>query len=201
VGSALRADDAAGLLAAEEFGRILKERPHLVRAPRAVEIFFGETSPENLTGQIKAFRPTALVVLDAVSCGADPGHLLLIRPDQIPAGSAPSTHNGSLRLLLDYLSHSLQAEVIVLGIQTQTLEFGQPPSAAVTQAARSAAALLARLFLRTGASARERAASDLARTAKQATLSTSSMQPDAVQIGRKPLEARPSSQTEPTALE
>ena len=50
---------------------------------------------------------------------------------------------------------------------------------------------------KTPSSARERAVSRLARTAKQAILNISSMQPEAVQTGNKPLEARLSFQTQP----
>jgi hydrogenase 3 maturation protease len=143
VGSPLRADDAAGLLAAEELGRILKTQPALSRPPRTVEIFVAETSPENFTGQIKAFAPDRLVILDAVDCGLKPGQIRLLHPGELSAVSTPSTHNASLGLMLDYLGHFLKAEVVILGIQPQTLEFGLAPSQEVRTASQDLAAVLA----------------------------------------------------------
>jgi len=54
-----------------------------------------------------------------------------------------------------------------------------------------------RLCQETPSLARERAVFGLARTAKQAILNVSTMQPDAVQARNKPLEARPSFLTQP----
>jgi hydrogenase 3 maturation protease len=143
VGSPLRADDAAGLLAAEELGRLLKTPPGPSRPPRTVEIFVAETAPENFTGQIKAFSPDRLVILDAVDCGLKPGQIRLLRPGELSTVSNPSTHNVSLGLMLDYLGHFLQAEVVILGIQPRTLEFGLAPSRAVRTASLDVAAVLA----------------------------------------------------------
>ncbi len=55
-----------------------------------------------------------------------------------------------------------------------------------------------RLCRKTPSSARERAVFSLARTAKQAILVVSSMEPDAVQTKNKPLEARSSFPTKPS---
>ena len=143
VGSSLRADDAAGLLAAQELSSLLdKPRKHPTELP-AVEIFLGETAPENLTGPIKAFRPTHLIILDALDTGREPGHVCLLHPDEIAAGGTASTHNASLRLLMDYLGQDLSCQILVIGIQPQTLEFGKPPSEPVLQAAHRIARRMA----------------------------------------------------------
>jgi len=133
----LRADDAAGLLAAQALASLLDKSQNLQQL--AVEIFLGETAPENLTGPIKAFQPTHLVVLDALDTGREPGHVAFVRPDEIAAGATVSTHNASLRLLMDYLTQDLSCQTLVIGIQPQTLEFGQPLSKPVLKAVRSLA--------------------------------------------------------------
>ena len=77
MGSKLRGDDAAGLLAAENLARATRRK----RLQRPLKVFIGDTAPENLTGEIKKFRPTHLVILDAVDMGRRPGTAELIEPD------------------------------------------------------------------------------------------------------------------------
>ena len=48
IGSLLRADDAAGMLVAEE----VEKRCGKTKGKPEVKVFFGETAPENLTGEI-----------------------------------------------------------------------------------------------------------------------------------------------------
>jgi hydrogenase 3 maturation protease len=108
-----------------------------------VAVFLGEISPENLTGQIKEFKPTCLVILDALDMGAKPGHTRMVRPDQLSAGATASTHNVSLTVLLDYLGNFLDCEILIIGIQPQTLEFGRPLSEPVVKAAKSVAGMMA----------------------------------------------------------
>jgi hydrogenase 3 maturation protease len=88
-----------------------------------------------------------LVILDAVDCGLQPGQIRLLQPDELSAVSTPSTHNASLGLMLDYLGHFLQTEVVILGIQPRTLEFGLPPSQEVSEASQGLAAILATCLL------------------------------------------------------
>jgi hydrogenase maturation protease len=117
VGSTLRGDDAAGLLAAQELSRLLDKTLKRSTKQPYVEIFLGETAPENLTSPIKEFQPTHLVILDALDAGAKPGHIAILGPDDLGTSATASTHNVSLKLLMDYLRHFLECEIIVLGIQ------------------------------------------------------------------------------------
>jgi hydrogenase 3 maturation protease len=140
IGSTLRGDDAAGILAGEDLNQRLLKSPAL-RA--AVSVFFGETAPENLTGAIRDFKPTTLIIVDAVDVRADPGSVQLIDPDRVDPGAGLSTHSISIKLLTDYLGQSLVCDVLIVGIQPQTLEFGRPPSRPVLRAAKSVAATIA----------------------------------------------------------
>jgi hydrogenase 3 maturation protease len=161
LGSSLRGDDAAGLLVADALDEARKKpkpgRPRL-------KVFRGETAPENLTGPIKALRPTHLVVVDAADFGARPGAVRLLAHDAAPAtcaegatgeglggsetgrlagGVSFSTHNLPVGVLTEYLRHSIGCEVIVIGIQPGSCDFGKEPSPAIRRAAgRTAAAIL-----------------------------------------------------------
>jgi hydrogenase 3 maturation protease len=143
IGSTLRGDDAAGMLA----GRKLSERLSKTSTPSqdhpALAVFLGETAPENLTGRIKEFLPTCLIILDAVDTGAEPGSICLIDPAQVDPGAGMSTHSTSIKLLTDYLRQFISCEVLIIGIQPQTLEFDSPPSKPVMEAAESVAGTIA----------------------------------------------------------
>ena len=154
IGSSLRGDDAAGLQAAEELRRIranarrkavqssIVNRPSSIRP--SLRIFLGETAPENLTGVIKKFRPTHLVILDAAdAAGKRPGSISLVQHGLLRGGSSISTHNLPVNVLVEYLQQSFPCQVLILGIQPKSHEYGRPLSAPVKQAARRAAAALA----------------------------------------------------------
>ena len=155
IGSSLRGDDAAGLQVADELRRIrtkarAQSRSRLARPssssrhPSAFRIFLGETAPENLTGEIKKFRPTHLVILDAAdAAGKRPGSITLIQHDLLRGGSSISTHNMPVNVLVQYLQRSVPCQVLIVGIQPKSHEYGRPLSAPVKQAARRAAAALA----------------------------------------------------------
>jgi len=124
VGSELRADDAAGLRAAESLRRM--------RLPR-VRVLQGGAAPENVTGEIRRLAPSHLLVIDAADMGLPPGTIQLLRQDDL-GGSKPGTHGISLGILLQYLSQDMSFQAVVVGIQPSSLEAGGPVSAPVSEA-------------------------------------------------------------------
>jgi hydrogenase 3 maturation protease len=150
IGSSLRGDDAAGLQAADQLRRLItrarSKAAHstLCTPHSAIRIFIGETAPENLTGEIKKFRPTHLVILDAADAGRKrPGSITLVRRGLLRGGSSISTHNMPVNVLVQYLQGSVPCKVLILGIQPKSREYGRPLSAPVKKAVRRAAAALA----------------------------------------------------------
>lgn len=133
VGSDLRADDAAGLLV----GRRLEE---LSWPPKPkVEIFFGETAPENLTGVIRQYQPTHLIVLDAAQAGAKPGSINVTDLGHARSGAVYCTHNLPLTVMLGYLRNLTSCQTIILGIEPKSLEFGGSVSPIIERSARQLA--------------------------------------------------------------
>ena len=154
IGSPLRGDDAAGLEVAGQLRRIRTKarsktaptaRRSSIRNPQsAIRIFIGETAPENLTGEIRRFRPTHLVILDAADAGRKrPGSVTLIQHDLLRGGSSISTHNMPVNILVQYIQQSSPCKVLIIGIQPKSREFGRPLSAPVKKATRRAASALA----------------------------------------------------------
>jgi hydrogenase 3 maturation protease len=152
VGSSLRGDDAAGLQVAGQLRRLRTKpraktgarRPSSIAHRPTVRIFIGETAPENLTGEIKKFRPTHLVILDAADVeGKKPGSITLIQHDLLRGGSSISTHNMPVNVLIEYIQRSVPCQVLIIGIQPKSHEYNQPLNAAIQKAADKAAAALA----------------------------------------------------------
>jgi hydrogenase 3 maturation protease len=147
VGSDLRGDDAAGLLVARQIERAAaKARAESAKPGRgpAFRVFHGGTTPENLTGEIRRWAPTHLVIVDAADFGGEPGAIRLIDPEDA-GGVSFSTHSLPLSVLASYIQSQAPCEIMLLGIQPASVEFGAPVSAKVRSAARKVSAFLRRL--------------------------------------------------------
>jgi hydrogenase 3 maturation protease len=136
VGSELRSDDAAGMLAAERLERAFPRRADFLVAK-------GGSAPENLTGPIAEFGPSHLVVVDCADLGLAPGSVRTMRVAGL-GGLSASTHSLPLRIVVDYLVARCRCEVVMVGIQPGRLDFDGKP----TIAARAAAARVARSVAR-----------------------------------------------------
>ena len=117
VGSTLRSDDCVGMYIV---GRLIEifsgeDYPGLLFCQ-------GETAPENFSGAIKNFRPDHILVFDAADIGKLPGEATEIDPAVI-GGPTFCSHMLPLRLMLDYLVNETGANITLVGIQYQSLEF------------------------------------------------------------------------------
>ncbi|MDO8535502.1 MAG: hydrogenase 3 maturation endopeptidase HyCI [Candidatus Omnitrophota bacterium] len=132
VGSELRGDDIAGILVLEALKKCKKIRPSV-----KLGTFEGSTAPENLTGEIKTFKPTHLIIVDTADIGEKPGTVLLLRADEVGQGISFSTHKIPPKILIDYIASSLKCEIIIIGIQPKSISFGKPASKAVIDSSKS----------------------------------------------------------------
>lgn len=156
IGSELRADDAVGLLVLNH----LQEKPsvasktlsHFIKCDRSatrtakkstpaefiLKLFNGGTAPENLTGEIRRFKPGHLIMIDAVELGKRPGTIALLDLNRIK-NTAFLTHKLPIKLMLDYLAAEMTFTAIFIGIQPRSLDFGGPVSKEVSRASRELA--------------------------------------------------------------
>ena len=134
VGSPLRGDDASGLLAVEGLGKSGNLR-----------VFYGGSAPENLTGLVKRFNPTHLIVIDSADFKARPGSVRILGLRQI-TGDSFSTHRLPLDMLVSYFSLELRCRVIVIGIQPKSIKFSSPVSPQVKRGAAKLRAALKEIF-------------------------------------------------------
>ena len=143
IGSELRGDDAAGLLVLNN----LRSKMSAVKSGRLIcKLFEGGTAPENLTGEIKRFKPGHLIMIDAVEMAKKPGTIALLDLKRI-GNTVFLTHKLPMKLMLDYLAAEMNFITIFLGIQPKSLDFGAPVSRPVIRAGRQTAALLLSAFL------------------------------------------------------
>jgi hydrogenase maturation protease HycI len=134
VGSELRGDDQAGLLVTQR----LRKRCKFNRSCPQIELFHGATAPENLTGEIKQYRPSHLILIDAADVGKAPGTVEVIGPESI-SGVSFSTHGMPLKILADYMRESIHCKVMVIGIQPKTMELNGVVSPEIRASVRQVA--------------------------------------------------------------
>lgn len=117
IGSEFRADDAAGLIAGDSISRRSRSRK--------LKVFMGGTAPENLTGEIRSFKPSHIIIIDTAEMKESPGTVLLLKPEELSKDITFSTHKMPAEVLIEYFIKSMGASVTFIGIQPKTIKFGQ----------------------------------------------------------------------------
>lgn len=117
VGNPLRGDDG--------FGPALIAR--LQGASKGVCIDAGH-APENHLGRILKEKPDTILLVDVADLGLAPGEYRVLEPREI-LKTGLTTHEMSPRMLIEFLEKETRAEILMLGVQPQTLALGQAMSA------------------------------------------------------------------------
>jgi hydrogenase 3 maturation protease len=134
IGSPLNNDDAAAMLLIEELARRgLDEKRVLLLA--------GSSAPENFTGVIRDFAPALLLAADAARLGLEPGQVALLSGAEL-YGAGFSTHMLPFSIMLQYLERQGLSNVLLLGIEPLSTEFGFELSPPVRQAVQEIADFL-----------------------------------------------------------
>lgn len=142
VGSELRGDDAAGLLVVRELCKLVSKEPF-----RSLDVagFEGGNAPENITGCIKSFKPSHILLIDAADIGQRIGFWREISRGDI-SETLFSTHTLPLKVVADYLEQSTGAEIVVLGIQPGCVDFSMKTTAEIRGGVRRLSRCLYDLF-------------------------------------------------------
>jgi hydrogenase 3 maturation protease len=134
VGNRLRGDDAIGCIVCDE---LQKPGPSsLVPRPSSVPALYvldcGST-PENYVQPIADRKPTRILAVDCCHYGAKPGEFRLFSREEIDSLSYGllSTHTLPLTLTIEMLSMETGATIELLGIQPESIEFGEELSESV----------------------------------------------------------------------
>ena len=122
IGNRWRGDDAAG---PEVIARV---------AGRAeARCIDAGDAPERHLGEAVEGAPGSILLVDAVDFGGPPGEVALFGLEDLPARLG-TTHDVPLSVLMEYLRAMSGADVLLLGIQPETTDFGRRMSAAVDDA-------------------------------------------------------------------
>ena len=127
VGSELRADDNAGMLIAQEIERSQAQISKVIE----IKVFLGHTAPENLSGEIKKYAPSHVLIIDTADIGKKPGEVAVFTPED-SGGISFSTHKLPIKVLAQYLTQSIACKIVIIGIQPKTLDFGKNVSKEVS---------------------------------------------------------------------
>jgi hydrogenase 3 maturation protease len=146
VGNPDRADDGAGSRCVRLLQREMTktqsitppchvDRPSGAKSSRrsSSRLFYRPVFPESMTGPIRIFRPTHVLVIDAASAGHPPGTVFFINKKKVSEDDL-TTHRIPLSQLVRYLEESVGCRVILLGIEPGTIAAGRTVSPEVKAA-------------------------------------------------------------------
>jgi hydrogenase 3 maturation protease len=144
IGSELRGDDAAGIIVAK-----LLDKPFRgINKKIKFKVFIGETAPENLTGEIKRFAPTHMIIVDSADLKKKTGQIALLDPENT-TGVSFCTHQLPFKIMADYLYQAIKCEIMIIGIQPGRLDFGSVASKEIKKSAKSIADIIKEVLMST----------------------------------------------------
>ena len=120
VGNVLLSDDGIGPLVYQELKNSGFKHP-------SVLLINAELNPENYFKTILEFKPSHVIIIDAIEANLEPGTLIFFQNDEIEDKlfSQPSTHMISLLNINNYLlEKNLNLLILNIGIQIKSTDFG-----------------------------------------------------------------------------
>ncbi|MCL1977253.1 MAG: hydrogenase 3 maturation endopeptidase HyCI [Candidatus Bathyarchaeota archaeon] len=137
IGNPIRNDDFIGTKIVQQLQGKLPDNVCLIEC---------ETVPENYIFEIKAFKPSHVLLIDAAMLELEPGEARLVFPEQMTASSAFSSHALPLRMFSDYLKETTGTKIALLLIQPKNIEFGETITTELKKAAERIESLLTELL-------------------------------------------------------
>ncbi len=125
IGNSYRSDDGVGPYIARQINKYKKD----------FTILNAEDQPENIIDEATRLKPGKIVIIDAADFGGMPGEIRLIEKKDIPDTSL-STHSFSPNILAAIIEEDTGADVLFLGIQPESIRFGEGISKPVKEAAK-----------------------------------------------------------------
>ena len=127
VGNELKSDDGVGpfIIKKLQFENIENEN---------IIFIDGKTVPENFTGKIRKEKPSHLIIVDACIMNSNPGDMQIVnRHDFVSIGI--STHSMSLSFFVRYLEKDTDFKIMFVGIEPESMDWGENPTPKVEKAA------------------------------------------------------------------
>jgi hydrogenase 3 maturation protease len=139
VGNKLKSDDGVGPFIISKLKEQNIENKKLM-------FIDAETVPENFTGKIRKENPTHLIIVDACLMDLMPGDMQIVNKYEF-ANIGISTHSMSLSFFVRYLEKDTEFKIIFVGIEPETMDWGEKPTPEVERAANEFIEVLKRIVL------------------------------------------------------
>lgn len=123
VGNELKRDDGVGPFIVDNFDE--KDNVICINA---------KTVPENFTGKIRKEQPSHVIIVDACLMGGEAGDIKIVDKDDF-VNIGISTHSMSLSYFVKYLERDNDFKIIFVGIEPETMEFGEELSEKIEKTA------------------------------------------------------------------
>lgn len=139
VGNELKSDDGVGPFIIKKLKEENIENKNLL-------FIDGKTVPENFTGKIRKEKPTHLIIVDACLMDLQPGEMQIVNKYEF-ANIGISTHSMSLSFFVRYLEKNTDFGIIFVGIEPETMDWGEKPTPKVENAANEFIKILKGIIL------------------------------------------------------
>ena len=139
VGNELKSDDGVGPFIIKKLIAENIEKDNLL-------FINAETVPENFTGKIRKEKPTHVIIVDACLMGGKPGDIKIVDKDDF-VNIGISTHSMSLSYFVKYLEKDSDFKIIFIGIEPETMDWGETPTESVEKTAFAFIELLKGIIL------------------------------------------------------
>lgn len=127
VGNELKSDDGVGPFIIKNLVAENIEKDNIL-------FINAETVPENFTGKIRKEKPTHVIIVDACLMGGKPGDIKIVDKDDF-VNIGISTHSMSLSYFVKYLEKDSDFKIIFVGIEPETMDWGETPTESVEKTA------------------------------------------------------------------
>jgi len=127
IGNPIRMDDFVGVKIIQDLRGNVSEKVYLIEC---------ETVPESFIQPIIDFNPTHILLVDAAVLGLEPGNSRLVKPEQLTAFPAFSTHALPLRIFCEYLARTTKTKIALLLIEPKKADFGEGLTPEIRAAAK-----------------------------------------------------------------
>jgi hydrogenase 3 maturation protease len=117
IGNEIKGDDGLGSVIANKSSELFDKREDVI-------VFGGGTVPENYTGLIRNENPSHIILVDAVDMKKEPGYIRVVKKEEI-ANYNISTHAMPLSFLIKYMETTVDAQIILVGVQPKNMELAE----------------------------------------------------------------------------
>jgi hydrogenase 3 maturation protease len=133
IGNTMKGDDGFGILIIENLVKYYKNKYNLNpnnevnKIGDKIILLNCGVVPENFTDVLKRENPSNILIIDAALMGEVPGTLNIVNSEDI-SEIGFSTHSLPMSVIVKYLTHYINTEILIIGIEPENIDFGKPLS-------------------------------------------------------------------------